>query len=124
MNEVEARTEHIDSRLQASRCSDELGSGVRKPFRYSILYIGRKPELVEGDIFKVFVPLCEADINKRLLQATPQATPHVERLSNFVGNQDVEKKCRFLSLKERKYFLNGDIKCSDHERCVIDDYSR
>ncbi len=67
MNEVEARTEHIDSRMEASRWADELGSGVRKLFRYSKLYIARKPELVEGDIINMFVPLCEADINKFLM---------------------------------------------------------
>ena len=62
MNEVETRTECIDPRLETSRWADELGSGVRKLFRYSKLYSGRKPELAEGDIFKVFVPLCAADI--------------------------------------------------------------
>ena len=92
--------------------ADELGSGVRKLFRYSKLYSGREPELAEGDIFKVFVPLCEKDIKKIF---TPQATPQVEKLLEFCREpRSREEMQNFLGLKDRKYFrtgiLNGLIK--------------
>lgn len=40
--------------------SDQLGSGVRNLFRYTKLYSGEMPELIEGDIFRIIVPLDES----------------------------------------------------------------
>jgi ATP-dependent DNA helicase RecG len=37
--------------------ADELGSGVTNLFKYSRLYSGKEPKLIEGDIFKIIVPL-------------------------------------------------------------------
>jgi len=37
--------------------ADELGSGARKLFHYVPLYSGNSPELIEGDIFRIMVPL-------------------------------------------------------------------
>ena len=37
--------------------SDQLGSGVRNLFKYTKFYSGKKPELKEGDVFKITVPL-------------------------------------------------------------------
>lgn len=37
--------------------ADQLGSGVRNLFKYSRYYSGQEPEFVEGDIFKIIVPL-------------------------------------------------------------------
>lgn len=37
--------------------SDKLGSGVRKLFNYSYKYSGADPEFMEGDIFRITVPL-------------------------------------------------------------------
>jgi len=37
--------------------ADELGSGVRNLFRYVKLYSGKEPQFIEGDIFKIIVPL-------------------------------------------------------------------
>jgi len=43
--------------------ADELGSGVRNLFKYAPEYSnGRKPELIEGDIFKISIPICKEDI--------------------------------------------------------------
>ena len=96
--------------------ADELGSGVRKLFRYSKLYSGRETELIEGDIFKVFVPLCEADIKKSSVQATPHATPQVTQQATPQAERElkvldfcVEPKTRgeiqrFLGLKDREHF--------------------
>ena len=39
--------------------SDRLGSGVRNIFKYSKYYSGEKPEFVEGDVFRIIVPLNE-----------------------------------------------------------------
>ena len=37
--------------------ADQLGSGVRNLFKYSRYYSGQEPEFIEGDIFKIIVPL-------------------------------------------------------------------
>lgn len=39
--------------------ADQLGSGVRKLFEYSKFYSGSQPEFIEGDVFKIIVPLDE-----------------------------------------------------------------
>ena len=41
--------------------ADQLGSGVRNLFKYSRYYSGQEPEFVEGDIFKIIVPLNDED---------------------------------------------------------------
>ncbi|MDR0221893.1 MAG: putative DNA binding domain-containing protein [Lachnospiraceae bacterium] len=37
--------------------ADELGSGVRKLYRYVPRYSGKAPELIDGDVFRIIVPL-------------------------------------------------------------------
>ncbi|MDR1533100.1 MAG: putative DNA binding domain-containing protein [Clostridiales bacterium] len=37
--------------------ADELGSGVRKLFRYVTRYSGKDPQLLDGDVFRTIVPL-------------------------------------------------------------------
>ena len=39
--------------------ADQLGSGVRNLFKYSKFYSGEDPEFIEGDIFRIIVPLNE-----------------------------------------------------------------
>ena len=35
--------------------ADELGSGMRKTYKYSLLYSGQNPLFVEGDIFRTII---------------------------------------------------------------------
>ena len=37
--------------------ADQLGSGARNLFKYSKYYSGQDPKLIEGDIFRIIVPL-------------------------------------------------------------------
>ena len=39
--------------------ADQLGSGVRKLFKYCKFYSGKEPKFVEGDVFRIIVPLDE-----------------------------------------------------------------
>ena len=39
--------------------ANQLGSGVRKLFKYCKFYSGKEPEFVEGDVFRIIVPLDE-----------------------------------------------------------------
>jgi ATP-dependent DNA helicase RecG len=50
--------------------ADELGSGVRKLHRYVPRYSGKAPELINGDVFRIIVPLddsysCDVEMGKR-----------------------------------------------------------
>jgi ATP-dependent DNA helicase RecG len=42
--------------------ADQLGSGVRSLYKYTKIYSGGEPELIEGDIFKTIVPLSSTNI--------------------------------------------------------------
>jgi ATP-dependent DNA helicase RecG len=37
--------------------ADTLGSGVRNLYRYTRVYSGQEPELIEGDVFTTIIPL-------------------------------------------------------------------
>ncbi|MCL2664506.1 MAG: transcriptional regulator, partial [Defluviitaleaceae bacterium] len=58
--------------------ADQLGSGIRNLYKYTKLYSGEEPVLIEGDIFKTIIPLISASEkqanktsgkNKRIKQA-------------------------------------------------------
>ena len=39
--------------------ADELGSGMRNTYKYTKMYSGREPQFVEGDVFRITIPLSE-----------------------------------------------------------------
>lgn len=39
--------------------ADELGSGMRNTYKYTKMYSGGEPQFVEGDIFRITIPLTE-----------------------------------------------------------------
>ena len=39
--------------------ADELGSGMRNTYKYTKMYSGSDPQFVEGDIFRITIPLAE-----------------------------------------------------------------
>ena len=43
--------------------ADQLGSGVRNLYRYTKMYSGGEPQLIEGDVFKIIVPMAESEKN-------------------------------------------------------------
>lgn len=54
--------------------ADELGSGVRKLFKYGRIYSGADPQLLEEDIFKIIVPLSSDAAMQDTVQAAAQDT--------------------------------------------------
>jgi ATP-dependent DNA helicase RecG len=40
--------------------ADELGSGIRNLYRYGRRYSGKDPELIDGDVFRIIIPLDES----------------------------------------------------------------
>ena len=59
--------------------ADKLGSGVRNLFKYSKFYSGKEPEFIEGDVFKIMVPLSESLLSEGLGQNNTQANTQAAR---------------------------------------------
>ena len=71
--------------------ADELGSGVRNLIKYAKIYSDSVPELIEGDVFKIIIPLKEE---------TPQTTPqtHLTELESKI--LELIKKDNSISRKD------------------------
>ena len=44
--------------------ADELGSGMRNSYKYTLMYSGAEPEFIEGDVFKIIIPLSVGAMTK------------------------------------------------------------
>jgi len=44
--------------------ADELGSGMRNSYKYTMMYSGAEPEFIEGDVFKIIIPLTVGSMTK------------------------------------------------------------
>ena len=75
--------------------ADELGSGMRNTYKYTKMYSGGEPQFVEGDIFRITVPLSEV--------ATVTVGPDSILTSGGDINGDI----------------NGDIKLSETDKKVL-----
>lgn len=85
--------------------ADQLGSGVRNLFKYCKYYSGNEPEFVEGDVFRIVVPLDDGysfDIGRGpdVLQATTQAATQATTQATTQANQTTEQAIIDL-LKQR-----------------------
>lgn len=81
--------------------AEELGSGVRKLHKYSILYGGAQAELIEGDIFTINVPL------------TPEVTPEVRnrKILEFCRQpKSMTEIMEHTGLKDREHFRTVILK--------------
>ncbi len=69
--------------------ADQLGSGVRNLFKYCKYYSGKDPKFVEGDVFRIIVPLddqfsYEADVTQSATQTTQSATQTTQSIEQAV----------------------------------------
>jgi ATP-dependent DNA helicase RecG len=96
--------------------ADELGSGVRKLFRYCRAYGGENPELVEDDIFRFILPLPTLEQvietpGQATEQATEQATAQEAEMLEFCRTpRSREEMQAFLNLKHREHFRADILK--------------
>ena len=44
--------------------ADEPGSGMRNSYKYTKLYSGAQPEFIEGDVFRIIIPLTTGAMTK------------------------------------------------------------
>jgi len=83
--------------------ADELGSGVRNLYKYSKLYGGGDPKLIEEDIFKIIVPL------KTTEQVTEQVTE--QAIMEFCAKpKNTQEIMEYLGLKHREHFRSHILK--------------
>ena len=86
----------IASFFRTIKYADQLGSGVRKMFRYTKLYSGSNPTFSEGDVFKITAPLDELysfDADKVTNRVANRVTNKVsENPTQTITEGDTEKK--------------------------------
>ena len=85
--------------------ADQLGSGVRNLFKYSKFYSGNDPEFIEGDIFKIIVPLDEGNREEQTTQSVTQTTQSKENDPEKNIMELIEQN-PFLSQKQMAEKLN------------------
>jgi len=93
--------------------ADELGSGFKNLMKYVPLYSGRKPLLVEGNIFTMTIPIPDEKVKERIIiKDTPPDTPldtpldKVEQILNFcaIPRSRIEIQ-NLLGLKDKNSFV-------------------
>lgn len=69
--------------------ADELGSGMRNSYKYTLMYSGAEPEFIEGDVFKIIIPLSVGSMTKVGPGTSPVASAQVgAQVSAQVGKSD------------------------------------
>ena len=113
--------------------ADKLGSGVRNLYKYTKIYSGCEPELIEGDVFKTIVPLVPAGKNIKVdlkaenqplyqplieqeiltfLRDNPNAT--LQDIVNSTGRAFNAVKTAVENLQENNYLARNSTKEKDH----------
>jgi ATP-dependent DNA helicase RecG len=71
--------------------ADELGSGVRNLYKYTKIYSGRAdPQLIEGDIFRICIPVPQELIAQTAMQFTAQvAMQATAQVTTQVDKRDI-----------------------------------
>lgn len=99
--------------------ADELGSGMRNTYKYTKMYSGGEPQFVEGDVFRITIPL--TDVATATVGPTSQnlvTSDQVNLVTDQVSNQDIDTKilsfcqkahskkeiCSYLGYKNLTYF--------------------
>jgi len=100
--------------------ADRLGSGIRNLYKYTQIYSGGEPELVEGDIFKTIIPL-KAEANAKSIKVGGEVGGEV---SGEVSGEVKLKQDRLDALLE--YCTTPKGRKEMQEFCEIrsDDYFR
>ena len=83
--------------------ADQLGSGVRNLFKYSKFYSGKDPEFIEGDIFRIIVPL--NDVNREEI-STQSATQSTQSATQSTQSNRVDSVQAIMELINQEPFLS------------------
>ena len=84
--------------------ADKLGSGVRNLYKYTKIYSGGEPELIEGDIFKTIVPL--NGIGAVGFTGDSSDTQIAEKLPNRLAEKLPNNVYKLLTPAEISFIIN------------------
>lgn len=68
--------------------ADELGSGMRNSYKYTKLYSGAEPLFIEGDVFKIIIPLSVGSMTKVGPGTFPDASVQVSAQVSKSGAEE------------------------------------
>lgn len=114
--------------------ADELGSGMRNSYKYTLMYSGVEPEFIEGDVFKIIIPLSVGSMTKVGPETSPASNGKIKWSSGQVvksGGQVDQKvigvKLDIVKLNELlNYCTEARTRAEMQEFCDINsrDYFR
>ena len=88
--------------------ADELGSGMRNSYKFTKLYSGAEPEFIEGDIFKIIIPLTTGAMTK--VGPGTDMENHTETTQNSTEN---------INTSIEKLNTSTEIDLTDTEKLVV-----
>ncbi len=100
--------------------SDNLGSGTRKLFKYSKFYSGHNPELKEGDVFRIIVPL---DDEYSFDYSLDHVSSHEPLNEINASDKDLNASDKDLNASEttnHENTMNWNFEISDNEKRILD----
>ena len=81
--------------------ADELGSGMRNSYKYTLMYSGAEPEFIEGDIFKIIIPLSVGSMIKVGPGTSPVTSGEVSGEADSISIKlDIQKLNALLNYLE------------------------
>lgn len=90
--------------------ADELGSGFRNLMKFVKVYSNSRPVMIEGNVFKIIIPLTEQVTE----QATEQATEQEERMEKILNYckepKTTSEIMNYLKLTHREHFRSEILK--------------
>lgn len=90
--------------------ADQLGSGVRKLFKYSKYYSGKDPKFIEDDVFRIIVPLNdEYSFDYRTELSSEEAT---------LNQKEATLKCDFEAKTGKSATLECDFRTKDESEII------
>ena len=98
--------------------SDILGSGVRNLFKYGKYYSGREPEFIEGDIFRIVMPLDE-NYSFDMVKSADKVLRNTDKISKSADKvlktaDKISKSADKVSKKMNKKYIEQQKKILDY----------
>jgi len=84
--------------------SEELGTGIRKVFKYSTLYTGKDPVFNENDLFEVIVPVIE-NTTKETENITKEKENTTKETKNITKETENTTKEIEITTKEKESLI-------------------
>lgn len=88
----------ISSVFREIGLADELGSGMKNTYKYTSLYSGGQPQFIEGDVFKIIIPLNAA----ATATVGPEQSGVTQAKSSTVGNENSGEKPLTIKMDAKK----------------------